>query len=325
MSHYRIRDVHRTETPFVLGDGDSLRIDPLGLLQMRVPGPAILLTGGTATIRYAGEITLSPGTPVIAGTLTTPFDIRIVTSASLPLFNNPGIALASDDGVGGTLHIRNSAGTVFGGGLAGSIDLSGLHADIVGIVNSGRISGGLSIVAYSGSMGTDLILNTGVIDGDVVLGDGDDRLHNSGLIAGRLLGGGGDDRIVGGQLNELIVGGTGRDVLAGGLGSDRFYFDGVADSAPDRAHADVIRDFDKASGDTLIFWDFDADTTVEGVQQLRFIGEAAFSGAAGELRCDLLRHGGAVISADVDGDAQADFTVVVWGDVHAVTDLQFNL
>jgi Ca2+-binding RTX toxin-like protein len=164
-----------------------------------------------------------------------------------------------------------------------------------------------------------------VIDGDIVLGDGDDRLHNSGLIAGRLLGGGGDDRIVGGDLNELIVGGSGHDVLTGGLGSDLFFFDGVADSAPVRAHADVIRDFDKPSGDAIVLRGFDADALQGGIQQFRFVGEAAFSGSAGELRCDLLRHGGVVISADVDGDAQADFALVVRGDIHAVSDLQFNL
>lgn len=325
MAGKHIHDFETGYEPLTLRDGDSLLLDPRGELFVYAD-PAVTLTGGRASIRNHGVISTSNPTPIV-GHLTSPFDIRIVNSGSIygrfpP--TGPAIMLTSEPGVGGVLHILNSGGTVGvsdGGGLRAGIDLSQLHADQVYLVNTGKIGSEIRSVAYDGSDGADTVRNSGTIFGDVDLDAGDDMLRDRGTIYGHILGGGGDDRIFAGNFNDSIWGGLGRDVLAGRGGGDRYDFDALADSAPDRVHADVIRGFDERSGDIIILSDIDADTLADGDQAFAFVGTAAFSGSAGELRCDLIR-GGAVLYADVDGDAVSDFALVVRGNVTAAEDLQ---
>ncbi len=55
---------------------------------------------------------------------------------------------------------------------------------------------------------------------------------------------------------------------------------------------------------TLLY--IDANTGVSGDQAFHFVGAAAFSGHAGELRFE-----GGVVSGDVNGDGHADFEIGV--------------
>lgn len=123
--------------------------------------------------------------------------------------------------------------------------------------------------------------------GDVLSGGaGDDRI--SGLGGDDTLSGGdGDDRLLGGDGADILAGGRGADTLSGGEGDDTFRYADAAEFA-----GDVITDF--SGGDRI---DFSAATA------LRFIGDAAFSGAAGEMR-----QSGAALLIDADGDGQADIT-----------------
>ena len=57
-----------------------------------------------------------------------------------------------------------------------------------------------------------------------------------------LYGGARRDYLSGGYGNDLLVGELGNDILNGGWGNDRFYFGRLHD-------ADVIQDFNRASGD----------------------------------------------------------------------------
>jgi serralysin len=68
---------------------------------------------------------------------------------------------------------------------------------------------------------------------------------------------------------------------------------------------DLIRDFEPGR-DKFDFQKMDADIHAEGNQSFVFIGAAEFGGHAGELR-----FAGGRLSADVDGDAQADLQVRV--------------
>jgi serralysin len=83
--------------------------------------------------------------------------------------------------------------------------------------------------------------------------------------------------------------------------------------AADPSHGtDRILDFDAAEGDRILLRKIDADISTSADDAFAFIGTAAFSGTAGELRA-VATHGGAVqrIEGDVDGDGVAELTIDV--------------
>lgn len=128
------------------------------------------------------------------------------------------------------------------------------------IINSGLIDGGLSDIAPSGQLAIDgreavgglTVVNTGAINGDIFLSEGDDLFTGpdgivNGVVQGNggndtLIGGVGDDYLYGGEGDDLLEGGRGSDFLYGGLGSDIFRFGGdlLADGFQD---IDTIQDF----------------------------------------------------------------------------------
>ncbi len=135
---------------------------------------------------------------------------------------------------------------------------------------------------------------------NVVAGGGADRLIGLGG-DDTLSGGAGADTLLGGAGADRLRGGGGTDEMVGGSGADLFQFRAVADS-PDGDARDVIRDF--TPGSDRLDLRFDADATTRGTQEFDFIGRAAFTHEAGELR-----HARGVLSADTDGDGVADFQV----------------
>ncbi|MBL0373942.1 putative Ig domain-containing protein [Rhizobium sp. KVB221] len=143
-------------------------------------------------------------------------------------------------------------------------------------------------------------------------GRGDDRLLG-GNGNDLLRGGYGSDELYGGQGNNRLRGGLDADTLTGGAGADLFVFRSVGDSLP--ATADTITDFSRAQGDKIMLRFIDADTTAAGHQHFSFIGKAAFSNAAGELRFE--RSGAdTLISGDIDGDGVADFAILAAGHIN---------
>jgi Ca2+-binding RTX toxin-like protein len=122
--------------------------------------------------------------------------------------------------------------------------------------------------------------------------------------ANRLEGDAGDDRLIGGKGDDILSGGPGADLLEGGEGADLFVFrDG--DFGGDR-----IADFNGASGDRIDLSNIDADRGTSEDEAFSWIGTAAFSGIAGELRVVAGEHGWDV-SGDWDGDGAADFSILV--------------
>jgi len=139
---------------------------------------------------------------------------------------------------------------------------------------------------------------------DVIYGDSghDDLYGDSGN--DRLYGGSGNDDLFGGSGNDLLVGGSGSDFLVGGSGADTFRFTRVSDSKVG-AKRDVIHDFKPDSqGDVIDLRSIDADINTGRNDAFDFIGRAAFSGTAGELR-----YSGTIIAGDVDGDGRGDFHI----------------
>lgn len=134
-------------------------------------------------------------------------------------------------------------------------------------------------------------------------GGGNDTL-NGGAGTDTLYGGDGNDHLSGGDGRDILVGGNGYDELYGGAGGDQFRFTNT-----DRY--DVIVDF-KRSEDVIDLRDIDADWTRAGDQAYAYIGNAAFSGHAGELRYEYdAARGRGELEGDNNGDGQADFVVYV--------------
>lgn len=143
--------------------------------------------------------------------------------------------------------------------------------------------------------------------------------------ANGLFGRDGNDKLFGRAGDDLLDGGTGNDWLEGGSGSDRTTGGGGADSFVFRAGdfgsavpsgADQILDFSQSDGDRIRLDLVDADVLTAGDQAFTFVGTAAFSNVAGELRYE--QDGtNTYLSGDTDGDGVADFTIRLDG-LHAV-------
>ncbi|HEX8388929.1 MAG TPA: RTX toxin, partial [Sphingomonas sp.] len=89
-------------------------------------------------------------------------------------------------------------------------------------------------------------------------------------------------------------------------GADRFQFASRLDLGDGASAPDRIADFRRADRDRIDLALVDADEAAAGDQAFRFVGAAAFTGVAGELRAE--RVGDVTrVSGDVDGDAVADF------------------
>jgi serralysin len=107
-------------------------------------------------------------------------------------------------------------------------------------------------------------------------------------VANRLEGRGG---------NDVLNGFAGADTLVGGQGADTFVFSTLE-------RGDTILDF--ARGDKIDLSQLDANSRAIKDQAFTFIGSAAFSKKAGELRYD-----GNNVYGDVNGDGLADFSVAI--------------
>lgn len=121
-----------------------------------------------------------------------------------------------------------------------------------------------------------------------------------------LVGGHGNDTLEGRSGNDTLIGGVGADKLFGGNGADMFVFLSIEDSHS--GGRDTIHGFNVLQGDRIDLSAIDVNAEEVGHQAFSFIGAAAFSGEAGEVRY-AQTDAGTHIYADVDGDKVADFAV----------------
>lgn len=120
----------------------------------------------------------------------------------------------------------------------------------------------------------------------------------------------GADTLSGGNGTDLLVGGSGVDVMTGGADDDTFRFSTSFESGLG-ANADRITDFAPGT-DIIDLAGADADITTSGNQAFAFIGNAAFSSTAGELR--YFDDGTDTwVQADINGDGMADFEIALTG------------
>ena len=134
------------------------------------------------------------------------------------------------------------------------------------------------------------------------------------------IGGSGADTIVGNEVANVLTGNAGDDVLnglggddllTGGSGADEFRF-------TDGSGNDRIADFVSGS-DRISLSEIDANSGTAGDQAFTFIGGAAFSNSAGELR-SYSQGGENFLAGDVNGDGLADFTINLGSAAAAVSD-----
>jgi Ca2+-binding RTX toxin-like protein len=210
-----------------------------------------------------------------------------------------------DGSTGNDVYVVDSAGDVV-------IELAGEGRDqILTSTSSYALGAALEDLMFNGGGS---FTGTGNSLDNVIHGGGADDILIGAAGHDELVGQSGDDVLLGDDGDDLIMGGGGVDIMAGGAGSDQFRFGGYETGVG--AAADRITDFTSGT-DSIDLSRIDADFWTVGNQAFSFIGSAAFSGTAGELR-----HGfdgvDTRIQADLDGDALVDFEIVLAGAVTPV-------
>jgi Ca2+-binding RTX toxin-like protein len=121
----------------------------------------------------------------------------------------------------------------------------------------------------------------------------------------RILSGTGDDILFGGGGNDILYGGLGADTLDGGAGSDLYQYRAVGES--NGAARDTLA---FASGDKIDLSLIDANGATGANDTFAFIGDAAFSNVAGQLRA---YQSGAdwIVEGDLNGDGVGDLMIAV--------------
>ncbi|MGK9234915.1 hypothetical protein KXS07_24420 [Inquilinus limosus] len=171
---------------------------------------------------------------------------------------------------------------------------------------------------YTGSVGVVVGLVSGIGSGGEAQGDMLAGIENISGSQGNdsLVGHSGANTLQGWNGNDVLTGAGGKDLLTGGGGADRFVYGSVAQS-PVGAGADVITDFSHAQADRVDLAAVDASTAAAGDQAFTFIGTAAYTGVAGQLRYSISGNV-TTIAGDVNGDGTSDFHIQLTGSIALV-------
>jgi Ca2+-binding RTX toxin-like protein len=222
-----------------------------------------------------------------------------------------------DGGDGDDLLQGNGGGDAMSGGTGNDIYLLNSAGDTVTEL-PGEGTDEVRVAGISYTLG-DNVENLRILSGPVSgtgngLANEINGSNGNNTIAGlgandTLRGRGGSDTIDGGDGNDIIAGNAGQDFLTGGAGADRFVFTAITDSAAGAVNAEVITDFSQAQGDRIQLTAIDA---IPGGADnpFAFIGTAAFSGTAGELRYRIEGGtGDTIVELDVNGDGLRDMSI----------------
>lgn len=159
----------------------------------------------------------------------------------------------------------------------------------------------------TGGGGDDFVL--GNAGEDFLYGDAGDDSIEGGIGNDQLFGGAGIDQMTGGAGKDYFTGGAGADIMTGGAGMDLYIFHALSDSS--NAAPDRIID---ATGDRIDLRKIDANTTVARDQAFTFV--SAFTHLAGEATLTWDQQSNVTtLLLDVNGDALADFTLLINGDM----------
>ncbi len=199
------------------------------------------------------------------------------------------------------------------GGLGGDVLNGGAGVDTASYelattdVRADLFFSGQNMGEAAGDTYGDVESLTGSSSNDVLLGNGGANTLSSLDGNDRLFGRGGEDVVFGGIGADRVGGGFGGVVAADGS-ADTFLYTNINQSTVGALGRDTIIDFWRADGDTVDLSAIDANTIAAGNQAFSFIGNAGFSGSAGQLRYATAIN---QIQGDVNGDGVADFAIVV--------------
>jgi len=218
---------------------------------------------------------------------------------------NSGVvaSLTSATGAG-----SGSAGDAAGDSYSGIEKLEGSNfADTLSSGNGGHslfgmggndsLSGGNDNDTLDGGDGNDSL--DGGNHNDILRGGAGNDILSGGNHNDTLEGGTGNDTLDGGNQTDWLNGGAGNDVMTGGNQADFFVFGEIGG-------ADRITDFKR--GDDKIDLSLIDAIAGGGDNAFSFIGAAAFSGVAGQLR-SYTQGSDKFLAGDVNGDGVADFTI----------------
>ena len=322
------------DNPFAAGYLALVQDGSNTLLQMDENGGSDYLDGGNGvdTVSYrdsseARNIYLSNGVAYSqSGTDTdTLISIENVVSSMFDDFIVPDEGDNVISGLSGNDFIRES--DFYSGGVnrfyggAGNDNLVSLYGTTYfnGGAGDDYFRGGVNVDTYIGGIGFDRIsffneeATQGVIADlrtQTITNDGFGNTETMSSIEGLGSGTQFADELYGNDRGNLIIGGNDRfqlngapAIVDGGDGVDYAFFTG-GQLGPD-TNGDGLADFMSA---------IDADVFTDADQEFTFVGDAAFSGRAGELRyeSDGTRT---LVEADYDGDGVADFVLVLDGDI----------
>jgi len=295
--------------------------------------------GNIGTLSAALTVTIdltAPPAPVVSLADTTRVSGSSEASAEVTLFAN-GVAVGSaiaDAGGAWSVAVALAAGSH--ALTASATDKAGntgaLSASVMARIGTGGadvLAGGPGIDLMGGGAGDDdyhvnnagdVVTETGANGTDTIFAsvgyalDAKTRIEFLRAEAGApglaLTGNGLANTIEGGDGGDTLAGLGGADTLFGGLGADVFAYLALTDSTA--AKRDLIGDFSLAEGDRIGLSALDANACLAGDQAFSFIGAAAFSSTAGELRA-MVGGGFTTVSADATGDGVADFVLRLTG------------
>ncbi len=179
-----------------VSNGGGIVVNEGGLISagsaVTVSAGSTLINNGTLTSYYGNGIQFGGGSITNNGLISGPGDSMFYVGDSAGYIENTG---------------------TMNGGISTYFGASAATAQLR-IQNSGDWTGDLRLTP-----GDDTLNNTGLVIGDVLLGDGSDALYSQyGTITGSIDGGAGTDIIFAGDADDTISPGSGRDVVDGGGG-----------------------------------------------------------------------------------------------------------
>jgi Ca2+-binding RTX toxin-like protein len=263
-----------------------------------------VFTGGAGNdTLYAGggNDTVSGGDGADVYSVQQAGDVVIETNAS--------VSLTESDLVYSYLANYTLTANVEQGRIMNAVaNMSGNARDNMLFASSGNNTldgaAGADTVSYAFAASSGVTLSLALAGAQATGGSGSDTLVG----IEHLIGSAYADQLSGDGASNVLAGAAGADVLAGGGGADIFAYYGLADSGVAEAARDTISDFVQGV-DKIDLSKLDANAaTVENDAFSTFIGSADAFTAAGQLRVT-----DGVLYGNTDGDAAAEFAIVLTG------------
>jgi serralysin len=296
-------------------DQHSLTVGATGMV-LGHSGAGASLAGGNASVLNYGQIWSDNG----AGVAVNGASCAVTNHGAIASVNNIGVSLIGPSAAlrnFGTITSQFDYGVAISGANFGQIEnfgtITGQVFAIVGdnsgdrVYNRGALNGSVALLGgndyfdgngggaafASGDSGLDTLRGGSMDDGLYGGFDSDQLRGNDG--DDYLLGGSGADTLRGNLGDDTLLGGSDIDLLTGGDGADHFVWQSLSEMGDSLAN-DRVTDF--RSGLDQI--------DVSAIAGLTFVGNAAFTNVAGQLRC---AKGAGQLQIDQNGDGVVDFFI----------------